>query len=696
MMWCFLPRYSIWLLVIFSLAGHVTTFSLPGCNSADNFDIVQSQQPSLTCTGLTAGHNIYWSITDPSSQEETRIAECEKCNPKCPTCSDPIAGYNVSRDSNETTTLQFLNSSLVTSESTIKCSAFLNHTNATCRLFVVPAYTISDCREHAVTIKDGMETSIRCEGIVAAQNMYWTLTYLNRTVSTIAYCNACLKNRASCPGCNMLNGDFNVTRKQNSSTLVIQNNFKQTDGATLRCSKKDNKTHDDCTINVEYILEDASVTLHDNWTVTGSFRMSKVPTSDSNATCVWYYSSKKQLSTSKAILTPYDDSRRNISYNNVSCQLNAVLNNYTEGNNTISVALNSNHGPVTAGNVIIEQPGPLMLDTSACLMSVTEGSTVTCTCKYTGGRHGNPPGRVSWTNNTGPDVLVLPDLQQNLSGVVHVCRSLWGPHDEVFDTLSYSITVSAQFIQEQATGLPVAAVAGSAVGFVFIVAVVIGIAVILKRRRSKGTTKTESQDSVPTDDEFEEHINEFYQSADDTDVSRHSPPNSPAPLSLANPSVDPQGAGSDGPQNHVYAQVNKEKKKKLDVSEEQPGTTHDVKQHAQGGKTQKHADKGENQGPSSEEQGAVYTECVSDSKIDNSVTNVYMNVDESPPRPTDQDTQAAKKDSGNVALHEPDPNTYYNTDTTRHQGDYTNVQPELHEAEGMTKTAKSADDYRHL
>ncbi|XP_070203325.1 uncharacterized protein [Littorina saxatilis] len=201
---------------------------------------------------------------------------------------------------------------------------------------------------------------------------------------------------------------------------------------------------------------------------------------------------------------------------------------------------------------------------------------------------------------------------------------------------------------------------------------------------SKREATQERLDTVTLNDEFEEHINELYQSADDPDPSRRGPPNyptrsSPAPLVLANPTFDAEEAGSDGPQNHLHAQVNKGKKDKPDVSKEKPGQTQDVKQHTKAGKIQEHADKG----------GAVYTECVSDCKKNNSATNVYMNVEELPALPTDQDIQAAKHDSGNVDFQGPDPNTYINTATVQTQGDYTNVQPELNEAEWTRKTPET-------
>ncbi|XP_070183201.1 uncharacterized protein [Littorina saxatilis] len=366
------------------------------------------------------------------------------------------------------------------------------------------------------------------------------------------------------------------------------------------------------------------------------------------------------------------------------------------GSNDIFVKILPDGRPFLAATVTVEEPGSLILDESTCLLSVTEGSHVTCTCKSKDDTQGYPSGRVVWTNNAGPAVLELPDIQQTQGGV-HVCHSLWGPHDEEFETLNYSVIVNPLDLnQERATGLPVAAVAGSVVGFVVIVAIAIFIVVILKRRRSKREATGERRDTMPLEGEFEEHINELYQRADDPALPRHSPQNSLAPLSLANPAVDPQGPGSDGAQNHVYAQVNKGKKEKSEDNKDKPGKAHDVKQLTKGGQTQKHADTGDKGGPSPEEQGAVYTECVSDNKEDNSVTNVYMNVDESPPLRPDQDTQATKKASGNEDLHDPDLNPYHNTETTQHQGDYTNVQLELNDGEGVTKTAETDDEYHHL
>ncbi|XP_070184756.1 uncharacterized protein [Littorina saxatilis] len=332
--------------------------------------------------------------------------------------------------------------------------------------------------------------------------MYWTVTYGNGTVSTIAQCSYCQTNTKTCPKCTITDADFNVTREQNSSTLLIQTNVRQKDGAILTCSKKNNATHSDCKILVLY-LEEANIRLHDNWTVTGSVTVSNLPASD-NITCLWYDSVNNEmhrLASSAAGLTPYTDSDTDNKYINVSCRLNTTLSPYMVGSNNIFVKILPDGRPFLAATVTVEEPGSLVLDESTCLLSVTEGSHVTCTCKNKDDTQGYPSGRVVWTNNAGSAVLELPDIQQNQGGVVHVCRSLWGPHDEVFDTLNYSVIVNPLDLnQERATGLPVATVVGSVVGFVVIVAIAIFIAVILKRRKSKREATKQRQDSAPTDD----------------------------------------------------------------------------------------------------------------------------------------------------------------------------------------------------
>ncbi|XP_070201543.1 uncharacterized protein [Littorina saxatilis] len=610
MMWWPLLRNSMWL--ILSLSEHVTTLKLLGCNSARNVDIVHNQHPTVTCIDLTGDHGIFWSITD--TFKEIRIAECKLCNPHCPPCSDTIEGYNVSRESNNSTTLQFLNTSLVTDGSSIKCSRSNNKTiTATCKLFVITAYTIPECN-----IAEGIPTPIRCEGLVAAQNMYWTIMYGNGTVSPIAQCKKCGQDSQLCPNCKLTDSarnDFSVTREATSSTLMIKNNVRQKDGATIRCSKRDNKTHDDCTLCVQ--SEDFNLSECNS---AGNFVI--VQTQQPSLTCTgltpnhtMYWSITDVASKTEIRIGECGNCEE-------SCPPCSTL---VEGYNVIRQS---------EGNTTLQ-----FLNTA----HIIDTSIITC----------------SSVNNCSKDmcnIFVVPALRSN---------------------------------QATHTELPVAVVVGGAVGVVVIVAAVVAvvIALVIKRKRSNTEARKRRQNTVTLDDEFEEHINEFYQSADDPDPSPNSmKPNSPAPLVLANPTFDAEEAGSDGPQNHLHAQFNKGKKDNPDVSKEKPGKTQDVKQHNKAGKIHEHADKG----------GAVYTECVSDCKKNNSATNVYMNVEELPALPTEQDIQAAKHDSGNVDFQGPNPNTYINTATVQTQGDYTNVQSELNAAEGMTKTAETADEYRHL
>ncbi|KAK7106725.1 uncharacterized protein [Littorina saxatilis] len=135
----------VWSVLTLSSQVQAESFNLTECNEG-RFDITQHKESSLTCIGLTAQHNIYWSITDPFDGEEIRIGECRSCSQPCPSCSVVVSGYNASRATFDTTVLQILDTSQIPDNSTIKCSSFNNATQTSCQAFVILAKRESGSR----------------------------------------------------------------------------------------------------------------------------------------------------------------------------------------------------------------------------------------------------------------------------------------------------------------------------------------------------------------------------------------------------------------------------------------------------------------------------------------------------------------------------------------------------------------------
>lgn len=98
-------------------------------------------------------------------------------------------------------------------------------------------------------VDDG-QTEIICTGIDRSQSMYWSIRYPGGRTDIIAKCQHC--NASSiCPDCEIPFTDYNVVRSPEESTLQLTGvDDRANDGATLKCSKKDNITHSECQMKV--------------------------------------------------------------------------------------------------------------------------------------------------------------------------------------------------------------------------------------------------------------------------------------------------------------------------------------------------------------------------------------------------------------------------------------------------------------
>ena len=81
------------------------------------------------------------------------------------------------------------------------------------------------------------------------QNMYWAVSDADGKERLVAECGKCLDG-GSCD-CKVMDRDFRVTRTATTSYLQIVGNDRLRDGDTLKCSKGDNLTQAQCTLEVE-------------------------------------------------------------------------------------------------------------------------------------------------------------------------------------------------------------------------------------------------------------------------------------------------------------------------------------------------------------------------------------------------------------------------------------------------------------
>ena len=119
-------------------------FTIPQCrNGALGF--VDNQPVSVTCTGLTANHNIYWSLAAAPSGggADHRLGNCRVCTTSpCPSCSDVTTGYSISRTRSDTT-LSFTGSRQLHNGARIRCSSFSNASQVDCTFNVLKGRSIN-------------------------------------------------------------------------------------------------------------------------------------------------------------------------------------------------------------------------------------------------------------------------------------------------------------------------------------------------------------------------------------------------------------------------------------------------------------------------------------------------------------------------------------------------------------------------
>ncbi|XP_076438604.1 uncharacterized protein LOC143277610 [Babylonia areolata] len=115
------------------------------------------------------------------------------------------------------------------------------------------------------------------------------------------------------------------------------------------------------------------------------------------------------------------------------------ISDTSEGVHDFTVSVTPGGGPVLAGSVTIKKPGEPRVQKASCPDVIAEGQDVRCKCRHTAATTPSPPALLTWVNaSASSDVLELRNINGELSGRVHVCRSVWGPGGKVVSSVSYS------------------------------------------------------------------------------------------------------------------------------------------------------------------------------------------------------------------------------------------------------------------
>ncbi|KAK7106527.1 hypothetical protein V1264_017775 [Littorina saxatilis] len=104
------------------------------------------------------------------------------------------------------------------------------------------------CQKDSIAIFEKGRTRINCTGLHTSNDIYWTVSFDNRTEQTLAQCGGCKQlvnnTQSSCPECEIHDSDYSVTRVENFTIIRrVKGDDRDKDGATLKCSEM-NYTND--------------------------------------------------------------------------------------------------------------------------------------------------------------------------------------------------------------------------------------------------------------------------------------------------------------------------------------------------------------------------------------------------------------------------------------------------------------------
>ncbi|XP_070202799.1 uncharacterized protein [Littorina saxatilis] len=489
----------------------IPAYRLPACNN-NTVALYENSKRRIRCEGMELSQDMYWSITYPNMTEHT-VAVCGNCeNETCPQCDVNIDDFSVERNQTFSLLRMTAGNDRDKDGAVLTCSKLNNATNDQCQLSV-QYYTLPQCTEGRVYVSETEPwTHITCDGVASRHSMNWTLADDSGQVIEIAECDG---NGT----CTERTDDVTVSKNESASTLTFVKNVRQGDNQTLNCVRRNGETSASCRIRTFYsgAPENTSLVVDSNFTVTGRVHVKKIYEPDGNIACLWYYSpdnvSLGVVPHTHLDLSSFTDIKGR-EYQRGTCNMTMQLN-ASEMTHYFHVEIQPGDGPQFAESVTIKKPGTTL--TTTCPDHVSEGSDLTCECSHLTAQHGNPPATISWRDVTDTADLHIPSVLRNQSGTQYVCTSVWGAEteEEVRSTLIYTLLVAVCITDDDPEPFPWVAV-GVAVGAtVLIIIIVIAIVIVVaKRRASKTRAEEHSAEANPPDDEFEEHINDLYQSSD--------------------------------------------------------------------------------------------------------------------------------------------------------------------------------------
>ncbi|XP_025102389.1 uncharacterized protein LOC112568984 isoform X2 [Pomacea canaliculata] len=355
---------------------------------------------------------------------------------------------------------------------------------------------IINCNNNKVEIFEDSPAPVTCGDITSVADVYWRRgDGVNiGDCSAVGTCSPDLYN------------DYRLSRSPQSteSQLTLIPDYRRHAGVTVTCQDGGGGYTASCTLVIRRHseLSECHVTTNPvDWTVSGSCRVQQAFSSDNIYTCTWTRNTGQPFG-------GFDASRELCSFTQALPQAGGLY--------TYSISVSPPATTAFSQQLTIVEPGDV---TTTCPHWVVRGGDLSCTCQTT--NTASPPATVRWEGRDS-EKLVKTNVQREDNGTQFTCHVTWA--GRVYTSINYTLMVAGSGNVSTATDSILSSaptligpIVGAVVAVVVTAIISIVLVIIIRRRRSNLKREApEKTAKIQTckDSEFEDHINEVYDSSE--------------------------------------------------------------------------------------------------------------------------------------------------------------------------------------
>ncbi|XP_025101110.1 uncharacterized protein LOC112568168 isoform X2 [Pomacea canaliculata] len=283
-----------------------TGVKLQNCTNK-KLEINANSPGPIICKNITKNGSVVWRL----GQEAGALGECKpdgNCSSFFPNKDNK---YNLTREANSTDShFEFLVNVTADDGVEISCEDQQDGTSDTCTLNIT-GVEITNCRSKKLVIFENSSQEITCRNIPVNGTVIWRSGADKNYIGECSALGKCLNSR---------NDSYHISREKDSSDshLVILENLRGLTNARITCEDESGNTTDTCQLIIRRhpVLQNCTITTDNtNRTVSGHCIVDEFFSSDNNTQCHW---TRRDTGNKSAVQTQ-DHLMSNVSFN-YTCQ----------------------------------------------------------------------------------------------------------------------------------------------------------------------------------------------------------------------------------------------------------------------------------------------------------------------------------------------------------------------------------------